>query len=89
MLERFRREKGLDTEKPTATELKSYLSEPTCDFSTKTMEYWKSKSKIFPHLSRIAKDFLATQPTSVPAESSSGLTVSELRTKLHTETVMN
>ena len=54
------------------------------------LSWWKLNEKTFPILSKIAKDYLAIQSTSVPSERSfsmSGLIVTKLRNQLNPETL--
>ena len=70
------------------SELTNYFSEPRILLGDeeKILQWWKSNQIKFPILSKIARDYLAIQASSVPSErgfSSSGLTVSDLRSRLH------
>lgn len=54
------------------------------------LSWWKEKRAAFPHLSAIARKFLAVPATSAASEtifSSAGRTVTDLRTRLNPETV--
>ena len=67
------------------------MSEPRVkNFEEDILKWWKTNQIRFPVLSRIARDFLAAQATSVPSErgfSKSGLMITDLRNSLHPETV--
>ena len=68
-----------------------YLFEPRVNnFEEDILKWWKINQIRFPILSKMARDFLAAQATSVPSErgfSRSGLTITCLRNSLHPETV--
>ncbi|CAG8524031.1 15816_t:CDS:1, partial [Cetraspora pellucida] len=49
-------------------ELTKYLNEATLPMNINSLEWWKLNSFRFPVMSRMAKDFLAIQATSVPSE---------------------
>ena len=52
----------------------------------KRLIWWKNNQTKFPILSKIARGFLAMQASTVPSErgfSSSGLTVTDMRSRLH------
>ena len=69
-------------------ELNRYLNSPV-DNRTDSLFWWKFHEKDYPILSKIAKDYLAIQATSVPSErafSISGLTISKTRNRLDPET---
>ena len=72
-------------------EVSIYLSEPRVNnFEEDILKWWKINQLRFPILSKMARDFLAAQASSVPSErgfSRSGLTVTSLRNSLHPETV--
>lgn len=74
------------------TELQKYLDQDTVEFDPKRdiIEWWREKRSVFPALSLVARDYLATQPTSVSSErafSSCGHVITDTRTRLHKETV--
>jgi len=69
-------------------ELDRYLNSPV-DSNTDSLIWWKTHDKDYPILSKIAKDYLTIQATSVPSErafSISGLTISKTRNRLDPET---
>ena len=73
-----------------ANEIKDYIDTPNADQDTKPLEWWKGRQEKYPVLSKIARDYLAVRPTSVPSErkfSSSGLLIGDLRTNLSSEKV--
>ena len=56
----------------------------------KSLVWWKNNEAKFQILSKIARDYLAMQASSVPSErgfSSSGLTVTDMRSRQHPMTV--
>ena len=56
----------------------------------KSLAWWKNKQTKFTILSKINRDYLAMQASSVPSErsfSSSGFTVTDMRSRLHPMTV--
>ena len=56
----------------------------------KRLKWWQNNQTKFPILSKIARDYLALQASSVPSErgfSSSGFTVTDMRSRLHPMTV--
>ena len=67
------------------------MSEPRVNnFEEDILKWWKINQLRFPILSKMARDFLAAQASSVPSErgfSRSGLTVTSLRNSLHPDTV--
>ena len=73
------------------SELTLYLSEPRISNSEEDiLLWWKTNQASFPVLSKIARDYLAAQASSLPSErgfSRSGLTITNLRNRLHSETV--
>ncbi len=71
-------------------ELNQYLIEPILPMELDILEWWKSSQRRFPNLSRMARDILAVQATSVPSEelfSSAGDMISKKRTRLSHQTV--
>lgn len=75
-------------------ELSSYLKFNLSNITNKSkldvIAWWKGNQNEFPVLSKIAKDFLTIQPTSVPLEelfSESGLLITEKRSNLNEDTV--
>ena len=69
-------------------ELDRYLNSPV-DSNTDSLIWWKTHDKDYPILSKIAKDYLTIQATSVLSErafSISGLTISKTRNRLDPET---
>ena len=73
------------------SELKKYLTEPCVAFSLKfdVLDWWKSKEIEYPILHLIARDFLTIMPTSVSSERQftlAGLTVTDIRNQLHSNT---
>ena len=74
------------------SELTNYFSEPRIliNEEEKILQWWKTNQARYTILSKIARDYLAMQASSVPSErgfSSSGLTVSDLRSRLHPITI--
>lgn len=49
-------------------ELAAYLSEPLCDENDDPLAYWRTNKNRFPILARMARDYLALQPTSKDVE---------------------
>jgi len=67
--------------------LDRYLNSPV-DSNTDSLIWWKTHDKDYPILSKIAKDYLTIQATSVLSErafSISGLTISKTRNRLDPE----
>ena len=88
MLQRFFKKEKNSNKK--SGELKTYLSEDRIEHTNDILQWWKGKKSEFPILSLVARDYLASQSTSVPSErafSSSGQIISDTRTRLHKETV--
>ena len=73
------------------SEFTIYLSEPRISNSEEDiLLWWKTNQARFPVLSKIARDYLSAQASSLPSErgfSRSGLMITNLRNKLHSETV--
>ena len=74
------------------SELRNYFLEPRILLGEdeKILVWWKNNQTKFPILSKIARDNLAMQASSVPSErgfSSSGLTMTDMRSRLHPMTV--
>ena len=72
-------------------ELQIYFSESRCSNGEEdVLNWWNINQSRFPTLAKMARDYLAMQGSSVPSErgfSLSGLTVTNLRNRLHPETV--
>ena len=73
-------------------ELDKYLGEQPVTFDKKfnTLNFWKDNKEKYPILCKLAKDYLALQPTSVPSErsfSQGGLTVTKTRNRQTPESV--
>jgi hypothetical protein len=72
-------------------ELQIYFSESrSSNGEEDVLNWWKINQSRFPTLAKMARDYLAMQGSSVPSErgfSQSGLTVTNLRNRLHPETV--
>lgn len=71
------------------TELEIYLAEPVDEENDDPVLYWKTSCHKFPILSRMARDFLSIQATSVASErmfSMAGHTISKTRNRIHPET---
>jgi hypothetical protein len=51
-------------------ELATYLSEPLCDENDDPLTYWRLNKTRFPILAKMARDYLALQPTSKDVEGS-------------------
>ncbi len=68
-----------------------YFSEIRCSNGEEdVLNWWNINQSRFPTLAKMARDYLAMQGSSVPSErgfSLSGLTVTNLRNRLHPETV--
>ena len=76
------------------SELGNYFLEPRILLVEveKSLVWWKNNQTKFPILSKIARDYLAMQASSVPSDrgfSSSGLTVTDTRSRLHPMMVRN
>ena len=50
------------------SELEIYLEEPLEGRTIKPIEWWRTYASKYPHLSLMARDFLAIPATSVPSE---------------------
>ncbi|CAG8660876.1 16596_t:CDS:1, partial [Gigaspora rosea] len=71
-------------------ELTQYLSEAVLPMNINPLNWWKLSCSHFPYLSRMAKDYLVIQSTSVPSEqvfSKAGDTVRAKRTLLFENSV--
>lgn len=71
-------------------ELRRYSEEPIIKRHENALQWWKSRSSIYPRLGRLAKRYLSVVATSVPSErvfSKTGLIVSEKRSRLKAENV--
>jgi hypothetical protein len=50
-------------------EVKAYITSQTiCDENLDPLEWWRINESQFPHLSKMARDYLAIPATSVPSE---------------------
>ena len=92
MLERLFNGGSVINNVTSVREVDQYLLEPSTTFnkSYNVLNYWKIHQEKYPVLSKIAKNYLAIQPTSVPSErsfSQEGLTVTKTRNRLTPETV--
>ena len=77
-------------------EISKYFKAPVVSFSKsslKTSEFilkwWFDQASDYPLLSEMARDYLSSMPTSVSSErafSFAGLTITDLRSRLHKET---
>ncbi|CAL4234715.1 unnamed protein product, partial [Meganyctiphanes norvegica] len=71
-------------------ELEGYLREPSVDVQSDPMQWWNSRTTIYPNLSLTAKQYLCIPATSVPSErvfSTAGNIVNKKRTSLSPENV--
>jgi hypothetical protein len=73
------------------SEINNYLQEPRISSDEKDiLSWWRNNQCRFPILAKMARDYLSMQPSSVPSErgfSKSGITITDLRNRLHPETV--
>ncbi|KAF8644227.1 hypothetical protein AX14_009480, partial [Amanita brunnescens Koide BX004] len=70
-------------------ELHEYLAAPLDDFTEDVIRWWGFHQSSYPTLAKIARDYLAIQGSSVPAEhafSSAGLTDTVQHNRLSPET---
>lgn len=66
-------------------EVNMYLNSKRADKNTNILMWWKDHSAMYPSSATMARDFLSTPATSVPAErlfSSAGLTIRKQRNRL-------
>ena len=59
---------SISISRTSKSELERYLSSELADESINPLLWWKANSSIYPTLSRMARDFLAVEATSVPCE---------------------
>ena len=52
----------------TSDELDSYLATPVASQETDVLQWWKARSRDYPHLASMARDYLAAPATSAPVE---------------------
>ena len=71
-------------------ETEKYLNEPRAENSENVLEWWSRRENVYPSLSKMAKDFLGTPATSVPAErlfSRAALTITKSRNRLGDDSI--
>jgi len=71
-------------------ELQVYLSLPTVDETVNSLEWWKSNMNQFPHLSKMANDYLSIPATSVSSEQCFSISknlITDNRNRLASKTV--
>lgn len=71
-------------------EIEKYLNEPRSEDSENILDWWRRHENVYPSLSKMAKDFLGTPATSVPAErlfSRAALTITKPRNRLGVDSI--
>jgi len=71
-------------------EVQRYRTDPPLQRSEDPLAYWKNHQNVYPHLFKLAKQFLCTPASSVPCErvfSKCGEIVSKKRNRLNPKTV--
>jgi hypothetical protein len=74
----------------SGSELDMYLKDPCAPPTCDILQWWRNHGDIYPVLSRIARDYLAIQASSIPSErafSSCGHLITPKRSCLHHDTV--
>ncbi|CAB4375503.1 unnamed protein product [Rhizophagus irregularis] len=61
-------EMGDDNDSSNEDELEEYLRKPAVNFKTDPLQWWKAHEATYPHLAKMARDYLAIPGTSVPVE---------------------
>jgi len=87
-LKKFIQNDEVDNELKTYENLKVKINEDLTKFDL--LNWWKVNEYIYPTLSKIAKDFLSIQASSVSSEqlfSQSGLVITDRRNKLNEDTI--
>ncbi|CAB5389650.1 unnamed protein product [Rhizophagus irregularis] len=59
---------GDDNDSSNEDELEEYLRKPAVNFKTDPLQWWKAHEATYPHLAKMARDYLAIPGTSVPVE---------------------
>ncbi|CAB4461245.1 unnamed protein product [Rhizophagus irregularis] len=57
-----------DNDSSNEDELEEYLRKPAVNFKTDPLQWWKAHEATYPHLAKMARDYLAIPGTSVPVE---------------------
>lgn len=86
----FKKEENIVHSEFWRNEIQRYLSEPRANNSEDILDWWRRHENIYPTLPKMAKDFLATPATSVPAKrlfSRAALTVTKSRNRLALDSV--
>lgn len=82
--------KEIDAKAAAILECRSYIAEDLLHRKENPLDWWKARTAIYPHLSKIAKKYLCIIATSVPSErtfSTAGQVLSERRNRLKGENV--
>lgn len=77
--------KEIDPKAAAILEVRSYLAEDLISRKENPLEWWKARAAIYPHLAKLAKQYLCIVATSVPSErifSKAGQLISERRSRL-------
>ena len=81
---------GQDLHVKINSEFTRYMSEPTEPEEANPLDWWRSRSSVYPNLSKTVRHYLCIQPTSVPSERAFSLTgniITKKRTRLLPENV--
>ncbi|CAK9294322.1 unnamed protein product [Gordionus sp. m RMFG-2023] len=71
-------------------QINTYLLEPVAPETTNVLDWWRGNENRFPHLAKMARDFLCQQTTSVASErtfSLAGNTITKLRNRMAPSTL--
>ena len=71
-------------------EVQRYMTDPPLERSEEPLEYWINHKNVYPHLFKLAQQFLCTPASSVPSErvfSTCGEVVSKKRNRLSPKSV--
>ena len=80
----------ISPEQQIVSELDAYLSSPKLDFEDDPLQWWKSQSRMYPHISKLVPKYVSVSATSVASErvfSTSGNIVTPHRANLKPDKV--
>lgn len=87
LIERIK-ERFTQSEEINEDEIIRYLNASTLQLDDSALDWWSKHEKVYPILSKIARDYLAVMPTSTASErafSAAGRTISKIRNRLDPE----